>query len=251
MNMLAFSSIMIYNFVKTVIRKKSEITLANERFDALISQIRHGVSVADIGCDHAYVSCKLVKCGISKRVYASDVRVGPLEAAKTNIEKYGFSEYITARLADGLDGIEDFSPDDIIIAGMGGELISKIIDKSAYTRNFEVNLILQPMTCVYELRRYLVQNGFEIKNEVLCRDSGKIYEILLCSYTGKPYTCDELFLHIGTKSESDPLFSEFIENKIGKLEHIIKGKQLSEIDCGYEYDLVEKMKQLIKERTKK
>ncbi len=228
-----------------------ELKLANERFDALISQVRRGASVADIGCDHAYVSCKLVKCGISRRVYASDIRKGPLEAAKSNIEKYGFSEFITARLADGLDGIESFSPDDIIIAGMGGELIAKIIDKSAYTRNVNVNLILQPMTCVYELRQYLSQNGFEIKNEILCRDSGKIYEIILCSYTGTTYNPDEVFLHIGTKTQGDTLFCEFILNKIGKLEHIIKGKQLSGIDCVYECEIAEKMKKLINGRTEK
>ena len=223
--------------------------MANERFDVLISQVRHGASVADIGCDHAYVSCKLVKCGISKRVYASDIRKGPLEAAKANIKKYGFSEFITARLANGLDGIESFSPDDIIIAGMGGELISNIIDQSSYTRNANVNLILQPMTCVYELRQYLSENGFEIKNEVLCRDSGKIYEILLCSYTGTACSPDEIFLHIGAKTQNDPLFFEFVSKKIGKFEHIIKGKQLSGIDCGYECEIVKKMKKMINERT--
>ena len=225
--------------------------MANERFDAIISQVRQGASVADIGCDHAYVSCKLVQLGISSRVYASDIRPGPLHAAKMNIERYGFSKYISAHLADGLEGVDDFAPDDIIIAGMGGELISKIIDKSTYVKNENVNLILQPMTCTYELRQYLAENGFQIKNELLCRDSGKIYEIILCSYGKNSYSVSEEFLHIGTKTHNDPLFYEFVLKKTEKFEHIIKGKQLSDIDCTYEISLVEKLNEIIGEKTKK
>ncbi len=249
MNTLAFFTIMIYNFTYWISKKKTEIKLANERFDSIISQVRKNSAVADIGCDHAYVSCKLVQLGISRRVYASDVREGPLQAAKANIERYGFSEYITAHLADGLDGIEAFSPDDIIIAGMGGELISKIIDKSGYVKNKNVNLILQPMTCTYELRTYLLQNGFEIKNEILCRDSGKIYEIILCSYDGIPHKTEEEFLHIGLKTHDDPLFREFVLKKTGKFEHILKGKQLSGAECGYESNLIEKFKKMIGEEV--
>ena len=80
---------------------------------------------------------------------------------------------------------------------------------------------------------------------------GKIYEIILCSYTGKAYAADEIFLHVGVKRQEDPLFCKFIENKIGKLEHIIKGKQSSEIDCGYELEITEKLKCMIDERTEK
>ena len=223
--------------------------MANERFDAIISQVRKGSSVADIGCDHAYVSCKLVQLGISKRVYASDVREGPLQAAKANIERYGFSNHITAHLADGLDGVENFAPDDIIIAGMGGELISNIINKSKYVKNSNVNLILQPMTSTYELRVYLLQNGFEIKSELLCRDSGKIYEIILCSYSGNITAAEEEFLHIGLKTHSDPLFREFVLKKIGKFEHILKGKEFSKKECDYESKLIENFKKMIGEET--
>ncbi len=223
--------------------------MANERFDAIISQVRKDLSVADIGCDHAYVSCKLVQLGISKRIYASDVREGPLQAAKANIEKYGFSRYITTHLADGLDGIENFAPDDIIIAGMGGELISNIIDKSEYVKNGNVNLILQPMTCTYELRVYLLQNGFEIKNELLCRDSGKIYEIILCSYNGNVSRTKEEFLHVGLKTHRDPLFREFVSKKIGKFEHILKGKRLSGKECDYESNLIENFQKMIGEEV--
>ena len=78
--------------------------MANERFDCIISNVRNGISVADIGCDHAYVSCKLVKLGISNRVYASDVRKGPLECAEANIAKCGYKNFIETHLRDGLDG---------------------------------------------------------------------------------------------------------------------------------------------------
>lgn len=225
--------------------------MQNKRFDSIISQVRHGGSVADIGCDHAYVSCKLVQLGISSRVYASDIRPGPLRAAVKNIEKYGLTSQITARLADGLDGIEDFAPDDIIIAGMGGELIAEIISKSEYTKTSGVNLILQPMTSTYELRLFLSKNGFDIINELLCRDSGKIYEIILCTFTGKPYEISEELLHVGIKTHSDPLFCEFVSNKTEKFSNIINGKRLSCTECDYECDIVKKLKILLEERAKR
>lgn len=218
--------------------------MANERFDCIISNVRNGISVADIGCDHAYVSCKLVKLGISNRVYASDVRKGPLECAEANIAKCGYKNFIETHLRDGLDGIEEFSPDDIIIAGMGGELISRIIDKSVYVRNKNVHLILQPMTCSYELRVYLSQNGFEILDESLCRDSGKIYEIILCAYTGIPYTLSELSLHIGIKTRKEPLFKDFLLSKINKFTHILNGKRSSSADTSKEEELINELKGL-------
>lgn len=221
--------------------------MANERFDCMISHVRHGVSVADIGCDHAYVPCRLAKLGISNRIYASDVREGPLKAADSNIKKYGYTDIIETHLRYGLDNIEEFSPDDIIIAGMGGELISQIIDKSPYVRNTNVNLILQPMTCSYELREYLSKNGFEILDESLCRDSGKIYEIILCSYTGVPYTLSEVFLHVGIKTKKEPLFVDHVQSKINKFTYVINGKRSSSADTCYEEALVNELKGLIKD----
>ena len=96
---------------------------------------------------------------------------------------------------------------------------------------------------------YLLQNGFEIKNELLCRDSGKIYEIILCSYNGNVTKAKEEFLHVGIKTHKDPLFREFILQKIGKFEHILKGKQLSGKECHYESELVKNFKKMIGEEV--
>ena len=131
---------------------------------------------------------------------------------------------------------------------MGGELISQIIDKSPYVRNENVHLILQPMTCSYELRLYLSQNGFEILNESLCRDSGKIYEIILCTYKGIPYTLSESSLHIGIKTQKEPLFKDFLLSRINKFLHILNGKKSSSSDTSKEEELINELKGLAEDK---
>ena len=212
--------------------------MANERFDSIISLVQPNRTVADIGCDHAYVSCELVKRGISNLIYASDVRTGPLECAKANIKKYGFEKNIIPRLADGLDGIEEFQPQEIIIAGMGGELIISILQRCEYVKNSNVHLILQPMTAVYELRQYLYTCGFTVTKELLCRDSGKLYEIISCRYENKQSRYTEAQLHLGVKTHLDPLFNEFLQAKINKFNVIIKGKKKAGLDTKYEHDIL-------------
>lgn len=215
--------------------------MANERFDMIISHVRCGVSVADIGCDHAYVSCRLVELGISKRVYASDVREGPLQCAKSNVERFGYTDSITVRLADGLCGIEEFSPDDIIIAGMGGELIADILDRCQYVKQRYPNLILQPMTCSYELRKYLCENGYEIISESLCRDSGRIYECICCRYCGVAQNYSEGDLYIGFKTHTQELFGEFLNSKIEKFNVIISGKRKAGLNTEYEESVLKEL----------
>lgn len=212
--------------------------MANERFDMIISNVRRGISVADIGCDHAYVSCRLVELGISEKVYASDVREGPLQCAKSNVERFGYKDKITVRLADGLCGIEDFSPDDIIIAGMGGELIADILNRCQYVKQGSVHLILQPMTCSYELRKYLCENGYEILSESLCRDSGRIYECISCRYCGNAQSYSEGDLYVGFKTDSQELFGEFLNSKIEKFKVIISGKRKAGLNTEYEENVI-------------
>lgn len=226
---------------KKIILIKQEIKLANERFDTIISLVRRGGSVADIGCDHAYVSCSLVEKGISERVYASDVRKGPLQCAKSNVEKFGFQDHITVRLADGLCGIEDFAPDDIIIAGMGGELIADILSKSEYVKKSGIRLILQPMTCSYELRKYLCENGYIIEKEVLCKDSGRIYECIVCTYCGEKQPYTEGQLYAGFLNDNEELFEEFLLSKINKFKVIINGKETSSLDTSYERKIINEL----------
>ena len=158
--------------------------------------VREGSIVADIGSDHAYLPIYLVKKGISPYAIASDINEGPVKRAKTNIALCALSDKITALCADGLDKAAEYKPDDIVIAGMGGELICSIISASAYVKNSNVRLILQPMTMPEVLREYLAENGFRITDEKITVAADKCYIVICAEYDGKKheYTCDELIL---------------------------------------------------------
>ena len=109
----------------------------------IVSHVK-GRTAADIGTDHAYVPLELIKKGICSRVIASDVRQGPVDIARDNIRKNNSSECIEVRMGSGLSVLTPGETEDIIIAGMGGELIRDII-KSDYETAVKSRLILQPM----------------------------------------------------------------------------------------------------------
>ena len=142
----------------------------------------NGYSV-DVGTDHAYLAAYLVSSGICKKVIACDLREGPLESAKKHIHDEGLENKIKTVLSDGLDNIPSDGVTDIIIAGMGGELIARIISKAEWIKENKVNLILQPMTKAYELRKFLYENGFSIKCEKAVRSDPFMYSVINTEYS--------------------------------------------------------------------
>ena len=145
--------------------------------------VRVGAKLADIGTDHAYLPIYLMLNGRVKGAYASDINKGPIDRANENIKKYGLENKIITRVISGLDDIEKYSPTDIVICGMGGELIIKILENSPYIRQNHVRLILQPMTHVELVREYL-QNGFYAIAENVVFEDEKIYQVLCLQYDG-------------------------------------------------------------------
>ncbi len=156
------------------------------RLDCIVSLIRDGARIADIGCDHAYITTEALRLGKAVFAVASDVRPGPLSKARDNIEAAGLTGKVKLVLTDGLDGIEQYAPDDIIIAGMGGELIADIIERAPFVKNGGVHLILQPMTSQDKLREYLCSSGFQIEREAVPVESGRVYQVISAYYTGVP-----------------------------------------------------------------
>lgn len=129
---------------------------------------------------------------------ATDINRGPLERAAANVAAAGLSDKITLRLADGLDGVEAFCPEDIFILGMGGELIARILGNSDYIKNENIRLILQPMTRQAALRRFLLDSGFLIEDErLVLGDGGRIYQIICAHWDGVRRSAAEAALAVG------------------------------------------------------
>lgn len=142
------------------------------------------VFVSDVGCDHAYLSLSLVLSGVADGAIASDVREGPLDAAKANISRYECDSKIDTLLTDGLVGVDVYDPTDIVICGMGGETIMTILNEAPFVKTVGRRVILQPMTGIAEVAIYLHMNGFRIYAERYALDDKKPYRIFGAVYDG-------------------------------------------------------------------
>lgn len=196
----------------------------SKRLSTAASYVRSGAFVADIGTDHAFLPIYLVLSGKVDKALASDINVGPIQTAKENIAKFGLTDRIFTEVANGLEGIESYCPTDIVICGMGGELIARILDNSTYVRNSGIRLILQPMTSVYELREYLSNEFSTIAENVVCKD-GKIYQIICAEYDGEKhaYTKTELELGMLNIKSGSAEFMELLNSTIAKKQKRLNG----------------------------
>ena len=199
------------------------------------------IYVSDVGCDHAYLSLSLVLSGVADGAIASDVREGPLEAAKANICRHGCEGKIDTLLTDGLVGVEGYDPTDIVICGMGGETIMTILNEAPFVKTLGRRVILQPMTGVAELAIYLQMNGFRVYAERYALDDKKPYRIFGAVYDGISRDVSLTDALIGHPTFDEDLeaylaFGRKTAAGIAKKANGIRasGKDASELDALYE-----------------
>ncbi len=153
-------------------------------------------TIADIGTDHAYIPISLARNNKIDYAIATDLRKGPLMIAKGNIEKYNLSDKIELRLGGGISVIEENEAESIIIAGMGGELITTILSDDEKKIRSAKYLILQPMNSQDVLRKWLSENNFSIIKEDISIEGHKVYNLIIAK-NGVPYNFENEFsLHI-------------------------------------------------------
>lgn len=180
--------------------------------------VREGVVCADIGTDHGYLIAALAASGKIEGGFACDINEKPLLKAQKTIEEYNVGDKVKTVLANGLAGLEKNSADDIVIAGMGGDLIARIIDDCEWAKDGRLHFILQPMTKADALREYLCNNGFVIEYERAADVGRFIYTILSVKYTGENTEYDELFLQTGKLFESRDVEAKmYLERKSATL----------------------------------
>ena len=185
-------------------------------------------AVADIGTDHGYIPIFSVLAGLCERAIASDINKGPIRRAEENVKAFCLEDKISLRLGGGLETVKPNEADVVVIAGMGGILISNILEASNnIVRNAKL-LILQPMTAVIELRQYLSENNYEISAEHLEAEEEKIYNILVAKPGGNTqYTLKELYLGKGLYETSPNLVERYKTAVLTKLNKRVDGLKKS------------------------
>ncbi|MBR4152999.1 MAG: SAM-dependent methyltransferase [Selenomonadaceae bacterium] len=186
--------------------------MIDSRIKAVMNFVRAGGIVADVGADHGYLSIELVKNGLAKKVIATEKNIHPFEALNENILTSGFGDKIEVRLGDGLQILSAGEVDTICIAGMGGSLITKILDDSPEVVKSARQLILQPMNGIKKIRVWLAENNWIIADEDLAEASDIIYEIISAEKNPVP----KVF-----KRETSPLKEKFSVQRLAKLEKVI------------------------------
>jgi len=194
--------------------------MLSNRLQAIAKLVPHNSIVADIGTDHGYLPIALVKSKQVPKAYAMDINEGPLMKARVNIMSYGLDEQVITLKSAGLEGLpEDVNV--IVIAGMGGFLISSIL-KTTEEKLVNIKaLILSPHLDVPHVRRTIHSLGFKITQECMVIDQEKYYTLLKCEQGNERYS--ELEYEYGKKlmEEGADTFQTYLEIEKNKLEKVI------------------------------
>lgn len=150
----------------------------SKRLQAVADLVTPGMRLADVGTDHAYIPIYLTQNGVVPSAIAMDINKGPLERADAHIREHGLEGKISTRLSDGLVHLKIEEADTMIAAGMGGGLVIHILDEDpAKTRSLK-ELILQPQSELWKVRRYLEEQAFRIIAEDMVEEDGKYYPMM-------------------------------------------------------------------------
>lgn len=211
----------------------------NDKRQLACAGLCKGKKAVDVGTDHGHLAAYLITSGICESCIACDVNKKPLSSAAETVRRQGLEDRVKLVLSDGLDEIKPDGITDIVIAGMGGELIADILSRAEWVKTNKVNIVLQPMTKWDYLRKWLYDNGFEVTKEIPCEDGRFVYSVMQAVYIGKKpeYQCDTAYLYVGRVSVDSEDGRKYYLRQAQRLEAAGNGMTRSEdkASIGEEY----------------
>lgn len=194
------------------------------RLSAIAEMVTEGNRLVDVGCDHGYLPVDLIQKQKIPSAIAADVGKGPLSRAQEHIEQYGLGKYIETRLSDGLREIREGEGDTLVIAGMGGPLMERILtDGKEVLRSFK-ELILQPQSDIGHVRRFLFANGYQIMEENSVLEDGKFYFIMKAAAGIKVPAWKDEELEFGKLllGKKHPVLRQYLERELRIRDQILE-----------------------------
>ncbi|MCR5687437.1 MAG: class I SAM-dependent methyltransferase [Lachnospiraceae bacterium] len=187
------------------------MALLSERLRAVAGMVTPGLPVADIGCDHAYLPIYLARENISPYVIACDINAGPIMRAQENVDDAELSERIDVRQGDGLSVVSPGEARSVILAGMGGRLMMRILGEGTGVTEAADEIILEPQSDVAAVRHFLQDSGFRIISENMVSEEGKFYPIIKAVH-GRMDWDREIYFRYGKilLREENPVLHEFL-----------------------------------------
>ena len=219
--------------------------MISKRLELVASFVPQGAILLDVGSDHAYLPIELIERGQIESAIAGEVVEGPYQSAVKNVEAHGLKEKIQVRLANGLAAFEEADQVSVItIAGMGGRLITRILEEGLDKLANVERLILQPNNREDDLRIWLQDNGFQIVAESILEEAGKFYEILVVEAGQMKLSASDVRFGPFLSKEASPVFVQKWQKEAEKLEFALR--QIPEKNLEERQVLVDKI-QAIKE----
>lgn len=221
----------------------------SKRLSAIGEMVTEGNRLVDVGCDHGYLPVYLVMNHRIPGAIAADVGKGPLERAREHICRYHMQNYIETRLCDGLSGISVGEGDTLVIAGMGGPLMEKILSDNPEVRDSFQELILQPQSDIPHFRHFLMSNGYRITEEKMILEEGKFYPMMKAIRDQKrneSWTPLEEMFGKYLLQEKNPVLQQFLQRELRIRQNILTKLQKAETEeTKKRRNEVEEEKQLI------
>ncbi len=197
--------------------------LLSKRLRMNASMVTEGHRLADVGTDHGYIPIALVQEGKIPSALAMDVNPGPLKRAQQHIQEYHLDSFIHTRLSDGVKNLHPAEADSVLIAGMGGALVVKILEEGKDVLKTVKELILQPQSELEKVRRYLEMAGYVIVKEDMVFEDGKYYPVMKAEL-GKMQYEQEIFYYYGKLllEQKHPVLKDFLIFKLETCENILQ-----------------------------
>lgn len=224
----------------------------NKRLFLISEYIDDGKGMVDVGTDHGYLPVYMAKQGYTGNIFASDINADPLNKAIKHASEAGLEDRINFSLSDGLSACPPDEIDTIVIAGMGGDMIVKIMDEGYWCLDERYKLILQPMSKAEILRYWLVYNGFEIIDERIAEDNNTNYQIIVTRFGGLTKLNDaELYIGKYELSPDKELYLSQLKALNKRFEKAVKDMKNGEQAPQSRLKLFEEILEQLKEMDKK
>lgn len=196
----------------------------SKRLLCCASMVQSGSRVADIGTDHGYLGIYLLQSGAARHVIACDLRKDPLENARRNAKLFGVDGEMKLRLSDGLEKILPDEVDTVVMAGMGGDLIQKILSQCPWRKREGLQFILQPQSAGNVLRRWLCEDGFEIRREEPVQDGHFLYTVMdIRQGEPAPLTPGTEYASPALLASGSPLVGNYLARVENALQETVRG----------------------------
>ena len=196
----------------------------SKRLLCCASMVQSGSRVADIGTDHGYLGIYLLQSGAARHVIACDLRKDPLENARRNAKLFGVDGEMELRLSDGLEKILPDEVDTVVMAGMGGDLIQKILSQCPWRKREGLQFILQPQSAGNVLRRWLCEDGFEIQREEPVQDGHFLYTVMdIRQGEPAPLTPGTEYASPALLASGSPLVGNYLARVENALQETVRG----------------------------